>query len=235
MKIPAIILGAGGHAMVVWDTLECLARFDVLGFTDPFSPAGSQRQLGSLSRPVLGDDAILPEYVRRHPALQLFSGVGPEPCGARQRVVAALEACGPRHLGTAAHPRAVIAASVELGPGTVVMAGAVINPGTTVGAHGVINTGSTVDHDCRLGANIFIQPGAHVGGRVTIEEGAIIGIGASVRDTIRIGCYAYVGGGAFVHRDVPDHAVVVGVPARLLRYRSAEETAERLITPSVTP
>ncbi len=49
---------------------------------------------------------------------------------------------------------------------------------------------------------------------VTVGEGAAIGARAVVLAGVRIGSWALVGAGAVVSRDVPDFALVVGVPAR---------------------
>ena len=50
-----------------------------------------------------------------------------------------------------------------------------------------------------------------------IESGAHIGPGAAVGNDVRVGRFAVVGLGAVVTKDVPDYAVVVGNPARVLR------------------
>lgn len=49
---------------------------------------------------------------------------------------------------------------------------------------------------------------------VTIEQGASIGARATCVAPVRIGAWATVAAGAVVVRDVPDHALVAGVPAK---------------------
>lgn len=50
---------------------------------------------------------------------------------------------------------------------------------------------------------------------IVVEDGAWIGAGALVLDGVRIGKNAVVGAGAVVTRDVPAHAIAIGVPARI--------------------
>jgi sugar O-acyltransferase (sialic acid O-acetyltransferase NeuD family) len=214
-----VILGCGGHALVVWDILQCVGQ-RVLGFTAPDVAPGTPIRLGDVSRPVLGDDDALPRLLSEDADVRLVAGVGPEPPAVRRAIVERIRAFGAGRTLVACHPRSVVALSVRLGDGTAVMAGAVVNPNVVVGTHCVVNTGSTIDHECLIADNVFIGPGAHLSGRVTVDEGAVIGVGASVRENIRIGRYAFVGGGAFVSHDVPDGMVVGGVPARVLRPRA---------------
>lgn len=51
-----------------------------------------------------------------------------------------------------------------------------------------------------------------------IEAGADIGVGACLLGDIRIGQNAVIGANAVVLSDVPDHAVAVGVPAKVIKY-----------------
>lgn len=54
-------------------------------------------------------------------------------------------------------------------------------------------------------------------GPVTVRAGAYLGVGSIVLHGVTVGREAIVGAGALVRTDVPDHAVVGGVPARPLR------------------
>jgi acetyltransferase-like isoleucine patch superfamily enzyme len=61
---------------------------------------------------------------------------------------------------------------------------------------------------------------------VVVREGADIGTGAVLLPGVTIGRGAIVGAGAVVTGDVPDNAIVAGVPARLLRYRDDARRGE---------
>jgi acetyltransferase-like isoleucine patch superfamily enzyme len=61
-------------------------------------------------------------------------------------------------------------------------------------------------------------------GRTRVCYGAAIGAGAVIVTGVTIGHWAMIGSGAVVTKDVPDHALMVGNPARLLGYVSAKGT-----------
>lgn len=52
---------------------------------------------------------------------------------------------------------------------------------------------------------------------ILVKEGAWIGAGATVLPGVCIGKYAVVGAAAVVTKDVPDYAVVVGSPAKVVK------------------
>lgn len=63
-------------------------------------------------------------------------------------------------------------------------------------------------------------------GRVLIKKNAWIGMNVTICPGVTIGAYAVVGAGAVVTKDVPDYAVVGGVPAKVIRYQDPAEQKE---------
>jgi len=119
---------------------------------------------------------------------------------------------------TAIHPAANISARCSIGAGTVIMAGVSVNSSVVMGRHVILNTNCSVDHDCELGDFVHISPNAALAGNVKIGEGTHVGIGACVIQGMNIGSWAIIGAGTVVITDVPDHAVVVGNPGKIIRY-----------------
>ena len=119
---------------------------------------------------------------------------------------------------TAIDKSAIVSPSCSIGQGTVVMPGAIINADVSIGKHCIINTGAVIDHDCNVYDFVHISPNVALAGNVSVGEGSQIGIGASIIQNITIGKWVTVGAGAAVIRDVPDYAVVVGNPAKIIKY-----------------
>lgn len=207
MEHPVIILGAGGHAKVLVDTLERLA-VDIVALVD-IAPGGPGAVLGV---PVVcGEEAVL-KY--KPEEILLVNGLGSTgSTGKRAAVFQRFRDRGYR-FAAVVHPAAFIAGEVTIGEGAQIMAGAVIQPGCTLGADAIVNTGATVDHDCLIGAHVHIAPGATLSGGIVAGDGVHLGAGATVIQGVRLGANSIVGAGAVVLKDVAAGATVVGVPAK---------------------
>ena len=64
--------------------------------------------------------------------------------------------------------------------------------------------------------------------RVKVGNDVWIGVRTMVMGGVTIGDGAVIGAGSIVTKDIPPYAVVVGVPAKVIRYRFPEETIELL-------
>ncbi|WP_291857863.1 acetyltransferase [Marinilabilia sp.] len=123
-----------------------------------------------------------------------------------------------KEFGRIQHPSACVSPSVKIGEGTVVFHNSIIQVDSLIGRHVIINSGASVDHECEVGDFVHISPHATLCGNVKVAEGTQIGAGAVILPGITIGHGATIGAGAVIIRDVPDFAIVVGNPGRIIRY-----------------
>lgn len=142
------------------------------------------------------------------------------------------------HIGAGAHiwHLAQVRAEAELGQNVVVGRGAYIGTGVSVGENSKIQNYALVYEPAVLEPGVFVGPAAVLTNDtypravnpdgslksaadweptgVTVRAGAAIGARAVCIAPVEIGRWATVAAGAVVTKDVPDYALVAGVPAR---------------------
>lgn len=116
------------------------------------------------------------------------------------------------------HPTAVIDPSSVYGEGIVVGKMAGIPPLGVFGNNIKVNGFTAIGHEVELGDNVVVSAFAFIGGNTKVGRNTYIAPHACLRNGITVGENAIVGMGAVVTKDVPDNAVVVGNPAKILRY-----------------
>jgi UDP-2-acetamido-3-amino-2,3-dideoxy-glucuronate N-acetyltransferase len=110
-----------------------------------------------------------------------------------------------------------------LGQGVFVADGAVLGDRVRVQNNVSVYGGAVIEDEVFLGPSCVLtnvkNPRADISRRdeyqqTLLKQGATIGANATIVCGITVGRYAFVGAGAVVTHDVPDHALVVGTPAR---------------------
>ena len=201
-----ILFGASGHAKVIIDILEKQGvSIEYLVDADP-----NIKELQSYQVKYEGD------YVASSVDKVIVS-IGSNKI--RKDVARLLNV----EFGWAIHPSAILGDDVSVGQGSVVMANTAINSSSSIGNHNIINTNASIDHDCELMDYVHISPNATLCGGIKVGEGTQIGAGATIIPNLSIGKWATIGAGSVIINNIPDYAVVVGNPGRIIKYNDSEK------------
>lgn len=158
-----LIYGSGGHANVLSELGRVLGAQVVAMFTNEGN--------GQFVR----DNIIIRSYDPLFfPELPLILGIGNN--ATRERLTAEVSHAFPVLL----HPRAYVAADVQIGEGSAVLANATVQTTSIIGKHVIVNAGAVIEHDAVIGDFVHVAAGAYVGGGAVIEKGALIGQGAVI-------------------------------------------------------
>ncbi len=208
-----VVIGAGGHARVVVDTLH------TLGLAKNCVVLDSNRELWGtsiLGINIRGGDGEIKELLSMGFRRFIVAMGGIRQFSLRRRLydAAIQQGLSPFSLR---HPSNICSAFARMGPGCQLMAGTIVNAQATIEENCILNTGCIVEHDCLIGRDTHLAPGSCLAGGVQIGTQVHIGAGATICENLKIGARSIVGAGAVVVRDVPPETVVVGVPAKAIR------------------
>ncbi|HVR18573.1 MAG TPA: acyltransferase [Polyangiaceae bacterium] len=120
-----------------------------------------------------------------------------------------------------------VMSGARLGRGVMLGQGCYVGRGVTIGDRTRIQNHVSVFEGVELESDVFVGPSAVFTNvlrpraflkqeflKTRVRRGATIGANATILPGIEVGEYAFVGAASLVRKDVPRHALVVGVPAR---------------------
>jgi acetyltransferase-like isoleucine patch superfamily enzyme len=118
----------------------------------------------------------------------------------------------------------VLPKNVTIGSGVTVMNGALM-----MAAGGI-----TIEDKVMIAANVQLISNNHdpyerevlTCRPIKIKYGAWVGAGATILPGVTVGKYAIVGANSVVNKDIPDYAVAVGSPAKVIKYLDKEKFKE---------
>ena len=138
------------------------------------------------------------------------------------------------------HPQAKVAINVVIEPFTTIDKNVEIGEGTWIGSNVTIMEGARIGKNCSIfpGAVIAAVPQdlkfegedtlAEIGDNTTIRECVTINRGTSDRQKTKIGKNCLIGAGALITegKEIPDGALVMGVPGKVVRQLDDEAIAK---------
>lgn len=193
-KKKIIILGCGGHAKSVCDTLLAFPeKYEIAGFVDraenmDFSYEGIK---------TIGTDQDLQKIYNQgiHCAVLGIGFLGKN--DVRKRLAIKL-----RNIGFSfpiiADSTAIVARSAEIGEGTFIGKGVVVNANAHIGQYCIINSCSLIEHDCHIGDFTHIAVSACICGGVDIGRECLVGANATIIQGMTIADYDIIPAGVVI-------------------------------------
>lgn len=122
-----------------------------------------------------------------------------------------------------------ISRGCEIGMHCTLGQGVYIAPGVRLGDGVTISNNVSLYAGLQLGDNVFVGPGAvftnvevpraqpgrrEATAQIQVGQGCTIGANATLLAGVQVGAWSFVAAGSVVTHDVPDYALVLGVPAK---------------------
>ncbi len=114
-----------------------------------------------------------------------------------------------------------IPSGVQVGDGTIIREYVTLHRSgkeggiTRVGSKCMLMAYCHIGHDCKIGNEVVIVNSTGLSGHVEVEDFAFLSGITGVHQFVRIGKYAFVGGGMIVRQDIIPFSMVTGEPPRL--------------------
>ncbi|MBS1801645.1 MAG: acetyltransferase [Acidobacteria bacterium] len=223
------IIGAGGFARELAWMLEDISaaisqessRYETVGFL-----VSDANRIGPYDSPVLGDFSWLES--NRVDALAI--GIGTP--AVRLKLAEELKRRFP-HIAWPAlvHPNVKWQQrTMQVGEGVIVCAGNIVTVNVQFEPFCMVNLSCTIGHEAVIGRGCVLNPTVNISGGVELGSGVLVGTGAQILQYVKIGDGATIGAGAVVNKDVSPGTTVVGIPAKELIKKPANDAVAATVS-----
>lgn len=121
-------------------------------------------------------------------------------------------------VATIIHPKALISRFAKIEAGCMISENAIVGPFVALCKGCRIAPSGIVCHESNLDEGVNLSPKSTIGGSCNIGRKTRLCIGSTLSDHINIGSNCVIGAGAVVLKDMPDNALIVGMPAFVKKY-----------------
>lgn len=224
----SIIIGAGTYGEVYLSYLR-EANIDIVGFLDD-NPAEIGKLISGI--PVIGPTSLLPTLRTTHGVEAVYCPIGNN----RIRVEFLKRA---KELGYKTpcfiHPTVNLSKDVSIGEGVYILLGSNIMPFAKIKDYVMISMNVNLAHHSVLETGTFLSTGCNFGASIHAKPYTYCGISSTIMTGVKeLGQDCLIGAGAVVIKDVPDGAVMAGVPAKVIKYKTCANSLNSNILPPPT-
>lgn len=212
IKKKCLIIGAGTYGQVYSEYLS--EEYKVLGFLDD----NLELEGSSVNNyPILGAINKVDEILSEDDTICLFVPIGNNTI--RVNLLKEFIEKGYK-VPCFIHPSVTISSSVVFGKAFYVLPNSSIMPFTRIKDFVMISMGCNIAHHVLLEQGVFLSQGSNIGASIRIKKNTFVGIASTIMTGVKkIGKESLIGAGAVIIKDIPDYAVVVGNPGKVIKYK----------------
>lgn len=209
MKEEIILIGGGGHAKSIIDTINTMSAYNIVGIID------TKEKLNAIVSgfKIIGEDQDLTYYFNQG-IRNVVIAIGS--IGKVESRIKAYEIC--KKIGyqfpNIVDKSAVVSKDITIGEGNFIGKGTIINTKVTIENGCIINTGSIIEHGCNIENFVHIAPGSVLCGNVWIKKNSHIGAQSTIIQNVTVGEDSVIGAGSLVLKDIPSNRLAYGRPAK---------------------
>lgn len=213
MKEELILIGGGGHAESIIDTIRGLEKFKITGILDRSKKAGTE----VLGIKVIGSDEDLTNCFNRgiRNAVIAVGSIGNP--GPRRKLYEQCKKIG-YEFPNILDKSSLLSDTLKMGEGNFIGKGVLINSNVIIGNGTIINTGAIIEHNCRIDDFVHIGPGSVLCGNVLVMANSHIGAHSTIIQGVTIGNDTLIGAGSLVIKNISSNKLAYGSPAKEVAY-----------------
>ena len=191
-----MIIGCGGHANSIVDSIEQCGMFEVAGYV-----VNENDKKCNLRYPILGRDDDL-RRIFSSGIQYAVMGIGYLGKGnLRQFLYEEMKKIG-YIFPTIIDSSAIVSRDAQIEEGTFIGKGVIINAGVQIERMCIINSGAIIEHDCLVEEFSHVSVGTVLCGNVICGKSVFIGANATIIQGRKIGNQCIIGAGEVIKKDI---------------------------------